>query len=78
MRYDSARLADFSDASAAGRRSAFDGPFFTVAMLLLAMGVIMVFSSSYARAWYDPGDVTGGNAAYYFFTSLFSPLSVWG
>ena len=59
MRYDSARLADFSDASAAKQHSVFDGPFFLVSMLLLAVGVIMVFSSSYARAWYDPGNVTG-------------------
>ena len=66
MRYDSARLADFSDASAVKQHSVFDGPFFLVSMLLLAVGVIMVFSSSYARAWYDPGNVTGGNAAYYF------------
>jgi cell division protein FtsW len=66
MRYDSARLADFSDVSAVKQRSVFDGPFFLVSMLLLAVGVIMVFSSSYARAWYDPGNVTGGNAAYYF------------
>ena len=70
MRYDSARLADFSDASAVKRHSVFDGPFFTVSMLLLAVGVIMVFSSSYARAWYDPGNVTGGNAAYYFLRQL--------
>ena len=70
MRYDSARLADFSDASAAKRHSVFDGPFFALSMLLLAVGVIMVFSSSYARAWYDPGNVTGGNAAYYFLRQL--------
>ena len=70
MRYDSARLADFSDAAAVKRRSVFDGPFFAVSMLLLAVGVIMVFSSSYARAWYDPGNVTGGNAAYYFVRQL--------
>lgn len=70
MRYDSARLADFSDTSALKRRPVFDGPFFAVSMLLLSIGVIMVFSSSYARAWYDPGNVTGGNAAYYFVRQL--------
>lgn len=69
MHYDSARLADFSDV-AAKRRLVFDGPFFAVSMLLLLLGVIMVFSSSYARAWYDPADVTGGNAAYYFLRQL--------
>ncbi len=70
MRYDSVRLAGFSDVSAEKRRAVFDGPFFVLSMLLLTLGVIMVFSSSYARAWYDPGDVTGGNAAYYFFRQL--------
>lgn len=70
MRYDSARLAGFSDIDAPARRAEFDGPFFLLSMLLLSVGVIMVFSSSYARAWYDPGDVTGGNAAYYFIRQL--------
>ena len=70
MRYDSARLTGFSDIDAPVRRAEFDGPFFLLSMLLLSVGVIMVFSSSYARAWYDPGDVTGGNAAYYFFRQL--------
>ena len=74
MRYDSARLADFSDTSALKRRPVFDGPFFAVSMLLLSVGVIMVFSSSYARAWYDPGNVTGGNAAYYFVRQLIFAL----
>lgn len=74
MRYDSARLADFSDTSALKRRPVFDGPFFAVSMLLLSIGVIMVFSSSYARAWYDPGNVTGGNAAYYFVRQLIFAL----
>lgn len=74
MRYDSARLAGFSDVSTVTRRRVFDGPFFVLSMLLLVVGVIMVFSSSYARAWYDPGDVTGGNAAYYFFRQLIFAL----
>ena len=63
MRYDSARLAGFPDASGAVRRPHFDGPFFTLMMLLLTAGVVMVLSASYPRAWYDPGHVTGGNAA---------------
>ncbi len=70
MRYDSVRLAGFSDISAEKPRAVFDGPFFVLSMILLVLGVIMVFSSSYARAWYDPGDVTGGNATYYFFRQL--------
>ena len=43
-------------------------------MLLLFIGVVMVLSSSYARAYYDPGDVTGGNAAYYFVRQLLFSL----
>ena len=39
-------------------------------VLLLSIGVVMVFSASYARAYYDPGKVTGGNALYYFVRQL--------
>ena len=74
MRYDGARLTGLSDAGTVKRRSVFDGPYFTVAMLLLAAGVIMVLSASYPRAWYDPGKVTGGNAAYYFARQLIYAL----
>lgn len=48
------------------RRGGFDGPFFLLVLLLLAMGVVMVLSASFPRAYYDPGGVTGGDAAYYF------------
>ncbi len=70
MRYDGTRLAGLSGAETEKGRSSFDGPFFMLSMLLLAAGVIMVLSSSYPRAWYDPGHVTGGNAAYYFVRQL--------
>ena len=70
MRYDGPRLAGLSETETQKGRSSFDGPFFTLSMLLLAAGVIMVLSSSYPRAWYDPGHVTGGNAAYYFIRQL--------
>jgi len=66
MRYDSIRLADFSASSAKTRRGGLDSGFFSLVMILLVIGVTMVLSSSYARAYYDPGKVTGGNAAYYF------------
>ena len=39
-------------------------------MLLLIAGVVMVLSSSYARAYYDPGNITGGNPVYYFIRQL--------
>ena len=74
MRYESARLADFSSASVKSGRRSFDAAFFLLVMLLLLIGVVMVLSSSYARAYYDPGQVTGGNAAYYFVRQLLFAL----
>lgn len=70
MRYESARLADFSAAKTAPRRRGFDTGFFVLVLVLLTVGVVMVLSSSYARAYYDPGNITGGNAAYYFIRQL--------
>lgn len=74
MRYESARLADFSVVADKERRRSFDSSFFVLVVLLLTMGVVMVLSSSYARAYYDPGNITGGNAAYYFFRQLLFAL----
>lgn len=77
MRYDSARLTGLSLSDLKNRRAGFDMSFFLLVLLLLAMGVIMVLSSSYARAYYDPGNVTGGNAAYYFVRQLiFAALGI--
>ena len=73
MRYESARLSDFSMPEGTKRQS-MDAGFFTLALILLAMGVVMVLSSSYARAYYDPGKVTGGNGAYYFLRQLIFAL----
>lgn len=70
MRYDSARLTGFSDTAVRERRGDVDRNFFLLVVLLLVMGVIMVLSSSYARAYYDPGNITGGNAVYYFVRQL--------
>ena len=70
MRYESARLSGFSVSAAKKRRRGFDTSFFIVVLLLLGMGLVMVLSSSYARAYYDPGNVTGGNAVYYFVRQL--------
>ena len=70
MRYESARLADFSHTAEKERKGNFDFSFFLLVLLLLVFGVVMVLSSSYARAYYDPGNVTGGNAVYYFVRQL--------
>lgn len=61
----------------ATKRGKPDIPFFALVMMLLTAGVIMVLSASFARAYYDPGNVTGGNPAYYFVRQLvFAVLGV--
>ena len=77
MRYDTARLADFSVLQAAERRKSFDTRFFVLVVVLSAFGVVMVLSASFARAYYDPSGVTGGRATYYFVRQLlFAGLGV--
>ena len=63
--YDNARLADYSYNNTI-ERGPVDVPFAVLTLLLLAVGVIMVLSASFARAYYDPSRETGGNATYYF------------
>ena len=70
MQYDSPRLAGFSDAPVRLKRGGLDRNFLLLVVLLLTMGVVMVLSSSFARAYYDPGHITGGNAVYYFVRQL--------
>ena len=74
MRYDSARLTGFSVWDGKELRRNFDWDFFLLVLLLLVMGVVMVLSSSFPRAYYDPGRVTGGQAAYYFIRQLIFAL----
>lgn len=47
-------------------RGPVDIPFLILTLLLLTIGVVMVLSASYASAYYDLNNETGGNAAYYF------------
>ena len=70
MRYESARLAGFSVPEGRESRGRADMNFLLLVLLLLVVGVVMVLSSSFMRAYYDPGDITGGNAAYYFVRQL--------
>ena len=70
MRYESARLTGFSAQSSTEKRGRVDMSFLVLVLGLLAGGVLMVLSSSYPRAYYDPGHITGGNAAYYFIRQL--------
>ena len=63
--YEDTRLADYTLDDTIGRGS-MDLPFALLALLLLTVGVIMVLSASFARAYYDVSGETGGNATYYF------------
>ncbi len=65
MTYDEPRLADYTYDSTIDRGS-IDMPFALLTLVLLTVGVIMVLSASFARAYYDPTNETGGNATYYF------------
>ena len=67
MEYATARLAR-DEERAPARRAAFDAPFAALTLLLLTIGVVMVLSASYARAYYSAA--TGHNAAYYFMRQL--------
>jgi len=58
-------------------RGPVDIPFMLITLLLLTIGVVMVLSASYASAYYDVTNVTGGNATYYFARQLvFAVLGV--
>ncbi len=59
------------------KRAGVDISFLALVMILLTVGVTMVLSASFARAYYDPGGVTGGEPAYYFVRQLaFAALGV--
>jgi len=58
-------------------RGPLDIPFLMLTLLLLVIGVIMVLSASYASAYYDLSNETGGSATYYFVKQLiFAVLGV--
>lgn len=65
VEYESTRLADYTYDDG-GERGAVDISLTALVLLLLAIGVVMVLSSSYARAYYDVSGESGGNATYYF------------
>ena len=54
-----------------------DISFLALVVILLAIGVTMVLSASFARAYFDPGGVTKGKATYYFIRQfIFAALGV--
>lgn len=76
MQYTEERL-EHNPSIKGTRRKSLDVPFFILVILLLTIGVIMVLSASFARAYYDPGGLTGGNPVYYFVRQLvFAVLGV--
>ena len=76
MQYGSAelRIRETNDKT---KCAGMDVSFLVLVMLLLTIGVTMVLSASFARAYFDPGNVTGGNPTYYFVRQLiFAALGV--
>ena len=71
MEYQNEKLGDYRGDSLIFR-GAFDIPFALITLLLLTIGVVMVLSASFARAYYDPKVKT---ATYYFNRQLFFAVS---
>ncbi len=69
MQYGSAELG-IRETKDKTKRAGMDISFLALVMILLSVGVTMVLSASFARAYYDPGGVTGGKPAYYFVRQL--------
>ena len=63
--YENTRLADYTNDSSISR-GGVDIPFALITVLLLGIGVVMVLSASFARAYYDLENETKGVATYYF------------
>lgn len=71
--HENSRLHDYTEDAKIGR-GRFDLPFALLTLVLLVIGVVMVLSASFARAYYDPTHETGGNATYYFIRQLIFAL----
>ena len=67
MDYTESRLADYRDDSTISRGS-IDVPFLLLTLLLLTIGVVMVLSASFARAYYS--ESTNHTATYFFTRQL--------
>lgn len=65
MQYDTARLPSFSGEGTTGPGRA-DLPFLVLTLILLTIGVVMVFSASFAGAYYDVQGETNHDPAYFF------------
>lgn len=74
MQYNAAPLPPLGTAETQ-KPGRVDMPLLFLTLLLLAMGVIMVLSASFASAYYDLQGETGGNAAWYFIRQLIFALA---
>ncbi len=70
MEYSDRQIINFSNADRT-KRGRPDAPFAILTLLLLLIGVMMVLSASFARAYYDPDK----EASYYFVRQSFFALS---
>lgn len=76
MQYGSAELR-IKETKDKTKRAGMDISFLALVVILLAIGVTMVLSASFARAYFDPGGVTKGKATYYFIRQfIFAALGV--
>lgn len=76
MQYGSAELR-IKKTKDKTKRAGMDISFLALVVILLAIGVTMVLSASFARAYFDPGGVTKGKATYYFIRQfIFAALGV--
>ena len=67
--YNDSRLADYSEGVDVAERGTVDLPFMLLTLLLLAIGIVMLLSASFAGAYYDEKG-TGGDPTYYFTRQL--------
>lgn len=76
MQYGSAELR-IKETKDKTKRAGMDISFLALVVILLAIGVTMVLSASFVRAYFDPGGVTKGKATYYFIRQfIFAALGV--
>lgn len=76
MQYGSAELR-IKETKDKTKRAGMDISLLALVVILLAIGVTMVLSASFARAYFDPGGVTKGKATYYFIRQfIFAALGV--
>ena len=72
MDYTESRLADYRETDTKAGHGSIDVPFLLLTLLLLTIGVVMVLSASFARAYYS--ESTNHTATYFFSRQLIFAL----